>query len=186
MKLHCKLCHGNLPGYVTNLFTCNAPGTINKYDLRPSGICKTHTVHNCIAGRCIRFMLPKIINETDPSVTEKIDAHSFQGFTVHLKVTKIHFMLLIVWLLVVINTKTHNTHIYRMRMLANIIHKDFLCCYDDHGGVAFLFLILSCLSWYALHVCGICSHNEYRTLNMYFSANEWCTSFANFISYFYM
>ena len=33
---------------------------------------------------------------------------------------------------------------------------------------------------------GICSHNEYRTLNMHFSANECCTSFANFVPYFYM
>ena len=90
LKLYYKLCHGNLPVYVTNLFTRNAPGTTHNYDLRPSGIFKTPTVHTCIAERCIRFMLPKIINDADPSVTEKVDTHSFQGFTKYLKVTKIH------------------------------------------------------------------------------------------------
>ena len=90
LKLYYKLCHGNLPVYVTNLFTRNAPGATHNYDLRPSGIFKTPTVHTCIAERCIRFMLPKIINDADPSVTEKADTHSFQGFTKYLKVTKIH------------------------------------------------------------------------------------------------
>ena len=90
LKLYYKLWHGNLPVYVTNLFTRNAPGTTHNYDLRTSGIFKTPTVHTCIAERCIRFMLPKIINDADPSVTEKVDTHSFQGFTKYLKVTKIH------------------------------------------------------------------------------------------------
>ena len=90
VELYYKLCHGNLPVYVTNLFTRNAPGTTHNYDLRPSGIFKTPTVHTCIAERCIWFMLPKIISDIDPSVTEKIDTHSFQRFTKYLKVTKIH------------------------------------------------------------------------------------------------
>ena len=55
LKLYYKLCHGNLPVYVTNLFTRNAPGTTHNYDLRPSGIFKTPTVHTCIAERCIRL-----------------------------------------------------------------------------------------------------------------------------------
>ena len=91
LKLYYKLCHGNLPVYVTNLFIRIAPGTTHNYDLTPSGIFKTPTVHTCIAERCIQFMLPKIINDADPSVTEKVDTHSFQGFTKYLKVTKIHF-----------------------------------------------------------------------------------------------
>ena len=91
LKLYYKLCHDNLPVYVTNLFTRNAPGTTHYYDLRPSGIFKTPTVHTCIAEQCIRFMLPKIINDTDLSVTEKVNTHLFQGFTKYLKVTKIHF-----------------------------------------------------------------------------------------------
>ena len=70
LKLYYKWCHGNLPVYVTNLYTRNAPGTTHNYDFRQSGKFKTPTVHTCIAERCIRFMLPKIINDTDPSVTE--------------------------------------------------------------------------------------------------------------------
>ena len=75
LKSYYKVCHGNLPVDVTNLFTRNAPGTTHKYDLRPSGIFKTPTVHTCMAERCIRLMLPKIINDTDPSVTEKLNTH---------------------------------------------------------------------------------------------------------------
>ena len=90
LKLYYKFGHGNLSVYVTDLFTRIAPGSTHTYDLRPSGIFKTSTVHTCIAERCIRFMLPKIINDTDPSATEKVNTHSFQGFTKYLKLTKRH------------------------------------------------------------------------------------------------
>ena len=85
LQLYYKLCHGNLPVYVTNLFTCNAPGTTHNHDLRPSGIFKTPTVHTCIAERCIRFMLPKIINDTDQTVTEKVDTIRFKDLRSILK-----------------------------------------------------------------------------------------------------
>ena len=90
LKLHYRLCHGNLPAYVTNLFTRVVPGTTHDYDLRPSGIFKMPTTHTCVAERCIRFILPKIINDTDPSVADKVYTHSFQGFTNYVKVTKIN------------------------------------------------------------------------------------------------
>ena len=66
------------------------PGTTHDYDLRPSRILKMPTTHTCVAERCIRFILPKIINDTDPSVTDKVYTHSFQGFTNYVKVTKIN------------------------------------------------------------------------------------------------
>ena len=90
LKLYYRLCHGNLPAYVTNVFTRVVPGTTHDYDLRTSGIFKMPTTHTCVAERCIRFILPKIINDTDPSVADKVDTHSFQGFTNYVKVTKIN------------------------------------------------------------------------------------------------
>ena len=73
LKLYYRLCHGNLPAYVTNLFTRVVTGTTHDYDLRPSCIFKMPTTHTCVAERCIRFILPKIINDTDPSVTDKVE-----------------------------------------------------------------------------------------------------------------
>ena len=60
------------------------------YGLRLSGIFKTSTVHTCIAERRIRFMLSQIINDADPSVKEKVNTYSFQGFTKYVKMTKFH------------------------------------------------------------------------------------------------
>ena len=71
LKLHYKLCHGVLPVYITNLFTRIVPGSTHDYDLRPSGILKTPTGHTCVADWCVRFMLPKTINDADPSIIEK-------------------------------------------------------------------------------------------------------------------
>ena len=90
LKLYHKLCHGNLPAYVTNLFTCVVPGSTHDYDFRPSCILKMPTAHTCVAERCIRFIFPKIINDTDLSVTEEVYTHSFQWFTNSVKVTKIN------------------------------------------------------------------------------------------------
>ena len=90
LKLYYKLCHGNLPAYLTNLFTRVVPGTTHDYDLRPSGIFKMPSTHTCVAERCIRFILQKIINDIDPSVTDKVYSHSFQGFTNYVKVAKIN------------------------------------------------------------------------------------------------
>ena len=56
--------------------------------IRPSGILKTPTVHTCVAERCVRFMLPKTINDADPSIIEKVYTHSFQGFTNYVKMIK--------------------------------------------------------------------------------------------------
>ena len=89
LKLYYKLCHGDLPVYITNLITRIVPGSTHDYDLRPSGILKTPTVHTCVAERCVRFMLPKIINDADPSIIEKVYTHSFQGFTNYVKMIKI-------------------------------------------------------------------------------------------------
>ena len=44
LKLYYRLCHWNLPAYVTNLFTRVVPGTTHDYDLRPSGIFKMPTI----------------------------------------------------------------------------------------------------------------------------------------------
>ena len=90
LKLYYKLCYGNLPAYLTNLFTRVVLGTSHDYDLRPSDIFKMPTTHICVAERYIRFILPKIINDTDPSVTDKVYTHSFQGFINYMKVAKIN------------------------------------------------------------------------------------------------
>ena len=88
LKLYDKLWHGNLSVYVTNLFTRIAPGITHNYDLRPSGISQTSTVHT-IAERCILFMFHENSKDTHPNIREKFYTHSFQGFTKYLKATKI-------------------------------------------------------------------------------------------------
>ena len=85
-----KLCHGNLTAYVTILFTRVVPDTTHDYDLRPSGILKMPTTHTCVAERCIPSILPKIINDTDPSVAVKVYTHSIQRITNYVEVTNIN------------------------------------------------------------------------------------------------
>ena len=89
LKLYYKLYHGDHPVYITNLFARIVPGFTHDYDLRPSGILKTPTVHTCVAERCIRLMLPKIINDAYPSIIEKVYTHYFQAFANYVKMTKI-------------------------------------------------------------------------------------------------
>ena len=125
LKLYYKLCHGDLPVYITNLFTRIVPGSTHGYDLRPSGILKTPTVHTCVAERCVRFMLPKIIKDADPSIIEKVYMHYFQGFTNYVRM--ICYSLSDSELL---HMPTRMTHSYIECLCSGfIIYKAFLCCH---------------------------------------------------------
>ena len=97
LKLYYKLFHGNLPAYVTNLFTSVVPGTTHDYDLRPSGIFKMPTSHTCVAERCIRFILQKWLMVLIRVLQIKFIRIPFKDSQIMLKWRKSTPTLLAVW-----------------------------------------------------------------------------------------
>jgi hypothetical protein len=82
LKLFFKYKHGNIPAYIRGMFF--SPPRLN-YDLRHSITLNVPRVKTCHARTSIRFMLPKIINKADSSIIEKVDTHSYYGFTNYIK-----------------------------------------------------------------------------------------------------
>ena len=82
LKLYYKFKKNILPYYIINMFS-DAP-TPN-YDLRHRNILDTQYSNTPSGDKCIRFYLPKIINNTDTNILEKNSTHSYYGFVFHIK-----------------------------------------------------------------------------------------------------
>ena len=119
---------------------CHDGTTISRLWARPSGIFKLPTTHTCVAERCIRFLLPKIINDTDPSVTDQVYTHSFQVFTTYVKVTKINYATRCLIYSKLLDMSTLVTHKLIECLCSELIR--FLMCHmflwRCHGDVASL------------------------------------------------
>ena len=72
-----------LPPYTTNMFS-NATCASN-YNLRVTKSVSDANTKIIGGGKCIRSYLPKVINETDDDVMDKIVTHSYQGFAFYFK-----------------------------------------------------------------------------------------------------
>ena len=84
LKLYYKFKHGNLPIYQLQMpFTENTE--THNYNTR-----QQHNIHQPLARheyakKCIRFDLPKIINDTPSHILDKITTHSLNGFSWYVK-----------------------------------------------------------------------------------------------------
>ena len=84
LKFYFKHCHNDLPQYLQCLNFCKR-SDIHKYNTRKRNKLDTQRTNTKIADNCLRNYLPKVINNTDTKIIEKVFSHSFQGFTWYIK-----------------------------------------------------------------------------------------------------
>ena len=82
LKFYFKYCHRNLPEYLLS-FDFISKSDIHSHDTRASCELITPKFRTKMADKCIRMMLPKIINNTSFLVLQKIYIH--QGFIWYIK-----------------------------------------------------------------------------------------------------
>ena len=81
LKLYHKYVNDDLPSYFIDMFApIQAIHTYNtRNNLRPQVTNKTLT------AKCIRYILPTLLNETPSCITEKLSTHSLKGFGYYAK-----------------------------------------------------------------------------------------------------
>ena len=84
LKFYFKYCHRKLPEYLLS-FDFISRSNIHGHDTRASCKLITPKTRTKMADKCIRMMIPKIINNTSFLVLQKIYTHSYQGFIWYVK-----------------------------------------------------------------------------------------------------
>ena len=87
VKFYYKLQHNKLPVYFEHLFSTNA--MVHTYHTRQSENLHRSIVKTTTATRSIRHSLPRLIPEISKSILDKINTHSYPGFSKYAK----HFMI---------------------------------------------------------------------------------------------
>ena len=78
LKLYYKIRKGTVPYYFRDLLT-HQP--IQVYNTRDTNVVQLYRPHTKSGENCIKFTLPKLINETRRELLDKIDTHSLFSFT---------------------------------------------------------------------------------------------------------
>ena len=83
LKLYYKYKSGNLPHYVMHMFSTES--NVHRYNTRSNAI-SNHPVTNLYGSeKCVRYHLPRLVEETDSDILEKVDSHCYTGFSIYLR-----------------------------------------------------------------------------------------------------
>ena len=83
LKLYHKYKSGNLPHYVMHMFSTEP--NVHRYNTRSNAILN-HPVTNLFGSeKCVRYHLPRLVEETDSNILEKVDSHCYTGFSIYLR-----------------------------------------------------------------------------------------------------
>ena len=83
LKMYYKFKHACLPSHVENMFVEFSRN--HEHETRQSLILEEPMVNTASGENCLRYILPRIINKTNPTIIKIIDSHSFEGFVRYLK-----------------------------------------------------------------------------------------------------
>ena len=83
LKMYYKFKHACLPSHVENMFEEFSRN--HEHETRQSLILEEPMVNTASGENCLRYILPRIINKTNPTIIKIIDSHSFEGFVRYLK-----------------------------------------------------------------------------------------------------
>ena len=86
LKMYYKFKHAHLPSYVENMFENFSRH--HEYETRQSLILEEPMVNTAGGENCLRYILPRIVNNTNPTIINMVDSYSFEGFVRYLK--KLH------------------------------------------------------------------------------------------------
>ena len=83
LKLYYKLKNGTLPVYFMSMFS--DVEARHGYNTRTHGDLQMQFSKTSSCQNCVRFLLPRFINETDDAILSKVSTHSFPGFNTYVK-----------------------------------------------------------------------------------------------------
>jgi hypothetical protein len=84
LKFYFKHCHENLPHFFQDMsFTRHAD--LHHYGTRFNYFIPPNVTRTCMAQKCIRNYVIKIVNQTSPLTLDKINTHSLHGFALNMK-----------------------------------------------------------------------------------------------------
>lgn len=83
LKLYHKYKNNNVPLYFNDMFASN--DVIHSYNTRQRHNLHIYGTRTRAASNCIRHYIPKLIGELPSLITEKIDTHSYNGFSAYAK-----------------------------------------------------------------------------------------------------
>ena len=82
-KINFKFKHNLLPVYVSNMSTESIRN--HPYNLRTRGPLEFVNSSTASGEKCLRCYLPNFINNSSPQVLDKINTHSYEGFSFFIK-----------------------------------------------------------------------------------------------------
>ena len=87
-KIYFKFKHSLLPVYILNRFTESIRNHL--YNLRTRGPLEFVNSSTASGEKCLRCYLPIFINNSSPQILDKINTHSYEGFSFFIKRTKLN------------------------------------------------------------------------------------------------
>ena len=85
LKFYYKYKHGILPQYLQDMpFYANS--VTHEHNTRQHSNIRQPQVNHEYAKRCLRFDLPNLINNTPLDILEKVDTHTFDGYSRYIKI----------------------------------------------------------------------------------------------------
>ena len=84
LKFCYEIIQKRLPDYFNQMIT-QLRGETHGHNTRQRGSYVTTRVRHVFAEKCLRYCIPRILNTTINLITDKIDTHSFRGFSVYVK-----------------------------------------------------------------------------------------------------
>ena len=84
LKFYFKYVHKEIPKYFYS-FNLKTRSETHGYNIRNKDLLSSVRTKTKLAENCLRYLIPKVINETESIIIEKIQTHSLQGFISYIK-----------------------------------------------------------------------------------------------------
>ena len=84
LKFFYKLKNETLPVYFDSI-VLNSQSEIHDHDTRFKKIIPSNNTRSQLAGKCVRHVLPSILNSTDDLITSKVYTHTYESFSKYIK-----------------------------------------------------------------------------------------------------
>ena len=85
LKFYYKYSQKTLPLYFNEMFTKTSDQHNHGTRQQSAQILYKYPTRTDIGRKCIRHLLPDIVNKTQSCITEKVSTHSFNGFSTYIK-----------------------------------------------------------------------------------------------------
>ena len=77
------------PHYVLKMFSSNANNSNSNLSQKQKTLLEKKGNNTLSAVHCIHRILPKVVNDTNETILEKITTHLYHGFVLYIRITTI-------------------------------------------------------------------------------------------------